>query len=131
MPDVELCNCEVTSGRRKLRSRAIDLNQSISFPNEPIAFGPFRLLPAQQLLMEGDKSVRLGSRALEILLALVERDGALVAKEELFERVWPNTFVDESNLASSARPKSGVRSRRHPLPWITSAAAGRRRPAVE
>ena len=42
--------------------------------------------------------VRLGSRALEILAALVERPGELVNKDELIRRVWPNTVVDESNL---------------------------------
>ncbi|HEY7382739.1 MAG TPA: winged helix-turn-helix domain-containing protein [Beijerinckiaceae bacterium] len=63
-----------------------------------ISFGPFRLLSAQQLLLEGDKPVRLGSRALDILKALVERAGELVTKEELVGRVWPNTFVEEGNL---------------------------------
>src|SRR6185312_1939345 len=42
--------------------------------------------------------VRLGSRALEILVALVERPGELISKEELTARVWPNIFVEESNL---------------------------------
>jgi len=42
--------------------------------DEPaISFDPFRLLPAQRLLLEGDKPVRLGSRAFEILATLVER----------------------------------------------------------
>jgi hypothetical protein len=36
-----------------------------------VSFGPFRRLPAQRLLLEGDKAVRLGSRALDILIALV------------------------------------------------------------
>jgi DNA-binding winged helix-turn-helix (wHTH) protein len=63
-----------------------------------VSFGPFRLLPAQRLLLEGDKAIRLGSRALDILIALVERAGELVGKDELVARVWPNTFVDESNL---------------------------------
>jgi predicted ATPase/DNA-binding winged helix-turn-helix (wHTH) protein len=63
-----------------------------------ISFGPFRLLPAQRLLLEGDKPVRLGSRAFDILIALVERAGELVGKDELVARVWPNTFVEESNL---------------------------------
>jgi DNA-binding winged helix-turn-helix (wHTH) protein len=63
-----------------------------------ISFGPFRLLPAQQLLMEADKPIRIGSRALEILIALVERAGDIVSKEELIARVWPNTFVEENNL---------------------------------
>ena len=63
-----------------------------------ISFGPFRLLPAQRLLFEGDKPLRLGSRALEILIALVECAGELVSKDELVARVWPNTFVEEGNL---------------------------------
>jgi DNA-binding winged helix-turn-helix (wHTH) protein len=46
-----------------------------------IAFGPFRLFSAQRLLLEGDKPVRLGSRAFEILIALVERAGEVVSKE--------------------------------------------------
>jgi predicted ATPase/DNA-binding winged helix-turn-helix (wHTH) protein len=62
------------------------------------SFGPFRLLAAQRLLLEGDTPVRLGSRAFEILAALVERAGQVVGKEELIARAWPQTFVEESNL---------------------------------
>src|SRR3984957_12939981 len=61
-------------------------------------FGPFRLLPRQRLLLSGDEPVRLGSRALDILIALVERAGDLVSKDELMARVWPNTFVGQANL---------------------------------
>jgi predicted ATPase len=63
-----------------------------------ISFGPFRLLAAQRLLLEGDKQVRLGSRAFDVLAALVERAGEVVGKEELIARAWPQTFVEESNL---------------------------------
>jgi len=62
------------------------------------SFGPFHLIPAQRLLLEAERPVRLGSRALEILIALVERHGELVAKEELMARVWPSVFVEPSNL---------------------------------
>src|ERR1700722_12996199 len=62
------------------------------------AFGPFRLLPTQRLLLEGDIPVRLGSRAFDILAALVERSGEVVAKEELIARAWPQTFVEDTNL---------------------------------
>ena len=62
------------------------------------SFGPFRLLPAQQVLLEGETPVRLGSRAFEILIALIERAGELVTKGELMARVWPDTVVEESNL---------------------------------
>jgi len=63
-----------------------------------ISFGPFRLLPTQFLLLEGDKALPLGSRALEILTVLLERAGELVSKQELMARVWPNVFVEPANL---------------------------------
>src|SRR6266404_1162633 len=65
---------------------------------QAISFGPYRLLSAQRLLLEGDTPVRLGSRAFDTLAALVERAGEVVGKEELIARVWPQTFVEESNL---------------------------------
>ena len=65
---------------------------------DAISFGPFRLLAGQQLLLDGDKPVRLGSRAFDILATMVERAGEVVGKEELIARAWPQTFVEESNL---------------------------------
>jgi len=62
------------------------------------AFGPYRLLAAQRLLLEGDKPVRLGSRAFDILAALVERAGEVVGKDELITRAWPQAPVEEANL---------------------------------
>ena len=63
-----------------------------------VSFGPYRLLAGQRLLLEGDKPVRLGGRAFDILTALVERAGEVVGKDELIAQVWPGTFVDEANL---------------------------------
>src|ERR1700749_5036 len=63
-----------------------------------LAFGPFRLLPSLQLLLEDDRPVRLSSRAFALLVALVERAGELVTKEELLARGWPDVFVEEGNL---------------------------------
>ena len=63
-----------------------------------MSFGPYRFLAAQRLLLEGDKPVRLGGRAFDILVALVEHAGEVVAKEALIARVWPQTFVEEANL---------------------------------
>jgi predicted ATPase/DNA-binding winged helix-turn-helix (wHTH) protein len=63
-----------------------------------ITFGPFRLFAAHRLLLEGEKPVRLGSRAFDILTALVERAGEVVGKEDLIARAWPRTFVEEANL---------------------------------
>ena len=63
-----------------------------------IRFGPFCLRPAQQLLLEADRPVRIGARALDLLVALAERAGELVTKDELFARVSPGLSVDEGNL---------------------------------
>jgi DNA-binding winged helix-turn-helix (wHTH) protein len=63
-----------------------------------ISFGPYRLLAAQRVLLEGDKPVRLGGRAFDILTALLERAGDVVGKEEPIARAWPATYVDEANL---------------------------------
>ncbi|MDL2400280.1 winged helix-turn-helix domain-containing protein [Rhizobium mayense] len=52
----------------------------------------------QFLLLERGKPVPLGSRALEILIALLERPGELVSKQDLMARVWPNIFVEPANL---------------------------------
>ena len=63
-----------------------------------VSFGPFCLLPTQFLLQEGDKPVPIGSRALEILIVLLERRGELVSKQDLMARVWPKVFVEPANL---------------------------------
>lgn len=62
------------------------------------AFGDFRLFPERQLLLRGETPVRIGGRALDILTALVERPGEVVDKHALLSRVWPDTFVEDSNL---------------------------------
>jgi predicted ATPase/DNA-binding winged helix-turn-helix (wHTH) protein len=61
-------------------------------------FGRFRLSPARQRLLDGDHDVRLGSRALDLLTALVRRAGSTVDKGTLMRSVWPNTVVEEINL---------------------------------
>jgi DNA-binding winged helix-turn-helix (wHTH) protein len=76
----------------------IRADQATDAADKVISFGPFRLFPTQNLLLENDKPLRLGSRAFDILLALVERAGELVTKQELVTKVWPNTFVEESSL---------------------------------
>ncbi len=72
------------------------INRSSS--DEPLAFGPFILVPSQQLLLKANQPVEIGTRAFEILTCLVERAGEVVSKEDLIARVWPNVFVQEGNL---------------------------------
>jgi predicted ATPase/DNA-binding winged helix-turn-helix (wHTH) protein len=61
-------------------------------------FLDFALLPSERALLHGEQRVPLGSRAYDVLLALVERAGRLVSKEELIALVWPDTVVEEGNL---------------------------------
>jgi len=71
---------------------------AVTMDGSTILFGPFRLFREQRLLLEGDRPVRLGSRAFDILAALVERAGEVVGREQLIARAWPQTIVEESNL---------------------------------
>ncbi len=60
--------------------------------------GPFELDFVRQQLTRDGTPVRLGNRALTLLIALVEARGELVGKDDLIARVWPDTFVEEANL---------------------------------
>ncbi len=62
------------------------------------AFGPFLLSPEERLLQRNGVPVRLGGRALDLLIALVDNAGRIVGKKDLMERVWGDLVVDEGNL---------------------------------
>ena len=62
-------------------------------------FGSFRLNPAERLLLRGQTQVHLPPKAFDALVLLVENRGHLLEKDELLRKVWPDTFVEESNLA--------------------------------
>lgn len=62
-------------------------------------FGFFRLDTAQRLLFRDGELVPLSRKAIDILVILVENHGQLVEKDDLMRRVWPDSFVEESNLA--------------------------------
>jgi len=64
-------------------------------------FGPFRLDAGEHLLLRDGEAVPLTPKAFDLLVALVERQGRLLEKEELLKKVWPDTFVEEANLASN------------------------------
>jgi eukaryotic-like serine/threonine-protein kinase len=64
-------------------------------------FGPFRLDPEKRLLLHHDEPVPLQLKAFETLLVLVRSRQQVVLKDELMQAVWPDTFVEESNLAQN------------------------------
>ena len=63
-----------------------------------LRFGRFELHPQRRLLLDGDRALPIGARALDILLVLVESAGKIVSKESIISQVWPKTFVEEINL---------------------------------
>jgi len=64
----------------------------------PYRFHHYHLLPAQRQLLNGEHPIKLGSRAFDMLVALVERRDHVVPKHELMDLVWPKLVVEENNL---------------------------------
>jgi DNA-binding winged helix-turn-helix (wHTH) protein len=64
-------------------------------------FGPFQMDPDKQILLRGNDPVAVTPKSFETLLALVRRSREVVSKEELLKEVWPNSFVEESNLSQN------------------------------
>lgn len=63
-----------------------------------ISFGNFRLDPARRLLSTGGEPVRIGSRALDVLIALIDRAGEVVSQHELISLVWQGVAVEEAGV---------------------------------
>lgn len=64
-------------------------------------FGDFELIPAERFFRKNGENVRLPPRALEALILLVESQGKIVTKEDLIQRLWPESFVEENNLSQA------------------------------
>lgn len=65
---------------------------------DTLYFGPFRLARAERLLLKDDKPVAIGSRALDILIALTARAGKIVSQRELIDVVWQGVSVEDGVL---------------------------------
>jgi len=63
-----------------------------------VGFGPFQLHTRHRKLLCGPQEVRIGGRGMDVLVALAERQGQLVRKQDLMQAAWPDTFVHEANL---------------------------------
>lgn len=78
-----------------------------------LRFGDFRLDRTGRALWRDEEVVPLTPKAVEVLIALVESRGHIVGKDELMDRVWPGTFVEEANLTvhvSTLRKVLGTRT---------------------
>ena len=109
------------------------------------SFGPFRLLPGERVLRRGDQTLAISPKAFDALLMLVRRPGHLILKGEFMNALWPDSFVEEVNLANNISalrkalgddasdrryiqtvPKQGYRF----LPSVTSIWSGSSAPAL-
>src|SRR5258706_6748844 len=68
-------------------------------PQHFYTFDAFTIDAEQRVLLQSGYRVQLTPKALDILLALVQRSGQVVDKETLMREVWPDTFVEDINLA--------------------------------
>ncbi len=73
----------------------------MSKPVKHYEFGDYALDLSQRILLHEGRHIPLTPKAYDILLALVENNGRIVSKEELMQRVWPDSFVEEINLAKN------------------------------
>src|SRR5262245_26868 len=87
----------------------LSLNSTLVFPklilkvenparHKVYEFGDYRVDVAHRMLYQQGIEIPMAPKAVETLLALIERRGKIVSKEELLETVWPDTVVEESNL---------------------------------
>jgi predicted ATPase/DNA-binding winged helix-turn-helix (wHTH) protein len=91
------------SGMLRLMNRMASSREGLHASGGPpakdaVSFGPFRLSPSARLLEKDDVPLQIGGRALDLLIALVERAGEVVSKADLFARVWVDVTVDEGSL---------------------------------
>ena len=63
-----------------------------------LEFGPFRVDPEQRLLVRDEQPILVSPKAFDLLLILLQRNGQIVLKDDLMRSLWPDTFVEESNL---------------------------------
>src|SRR2546428_1808271 len=87
-------------------------------------FGPFRLDERERRLLRDGEVVSLTPKVFDILLVLVRNSGHIRSKDEVMKLVWPNTAVEEGNLArniSTLRSALGEHPREHQyietVPW--------------
>lgn len=78
-----------------------NINSANSFVEGIYEFDRFRLDAPHRMLYENNQPVQLAPKVVETLIALVERRGEVVSKDELMARLWKDSFVEESNLTQN------------------------------
>jgi predicted ATPase/DNA-binding winged helix-turn-helix (wHTH) protein len=63
-----------------------------------VEFGRFRILPHRRELLVDGQPIRIGGRAFDVLMAMIEARGAVLSKDALMSRVWPDRSVEQNAL---------------------------------
>src|ERR1700741_5111776 len=85
-----------------------------------IEFGRFRVAPHRRELLADGQPVRLGGRSFDVLMALIEGQGAVVGKDALMGRVWPNRIAEERSLhVQIPAPRNGLGADRNLIRTIS------------
>jgi Tol biopolymer transport system component/DNA-binding winged helix-turn-helix (wHTH) protein len=71
--------------------------------NQLYEFGEFRLDPREKTLTRAGKPVEITPKGFELLCVFVENHGRLLGKNELMDKIWADSFVEESNLTFNIR----------------------------
>ena len=88
-----------------------------------LEFGPYRLDARRRLVWKGDALLDVPPKAAELLAALAGEAGEVVSKEELLQRVWPDTFVEEANLSVNVSIlRKALGEQPDGRPWIQTVA---------
>jgi pimeloyl-ACP methyl ester carboxylesterase/DNA-binding winged helix-turn-helix (wHTH) protein len=87
------------SGTRLLKFRSGPVRRAAEQRPGVFEFGPYRLDGASRRLLRDGEELKLPPKAFDVLLALLMSRGRAMPKQELMEKVWPDTFVEEANLA--------------------------------
>jgi DNA-binding winged helix-turn-helix (wHTH) protein len=80
------------------RPQGVSWSPRATAASADLEFGRFRVLLRRRQLLADGVPVELGTRAFDLLMVLLEAEGALVTKEELISRVWPSVVVSAENL---------------------------------
>jgi predicted ATPase len=70
-----------------------------SSPSGTYRFAHWEIRPQERTLLVRGERAKVGSRAFDVLLVLVQRQGSVVAKRDLMDSAWPSLFVEENNLS--------------------------------
>jgi DNA-binding winged helix-turn-helix (wHTH) protein/tetratricopeptide (TPR) repeat protein len=86
------------------------------------SFGPFELYPSEHLLVRDGQAVPLAPKAFDLLLALVSNHGRLLTRETLMKTIWPDSFVEETNLTVNiSLLRKALGEMDDGRPWIATA----------